>query len=89
MILNILEVITRNQADLDLSETSSEVFPQSPGKKWSFIGIKLTVSTNSTVFHPLLFRNLKIFLQLMVLWSQLFENISNNCLGLPQILDFP
>ena len=37
MICNIMEEIKRNQADIELSETTSEVFPQSSCKKWSFI----------------------------------------------------
>ena len=57
MIYNILEGITRNKADLDLSEISIEVFLQS----CSFIEFKLIVSTNSAVFPPYSFRNLHIF----------------------------
>ena len=49
MICNNVEEITRNQADLDVHETSIEVFPQSSCKKGSFIEFKLTVSMNSTV----------------------------------------
>jgi hypothetical protein len=36
MICNITEVFTRNQAGLDLSETSIEVFLQLSRKNWPF-----------------------------------------------------
>jgi hypothetical protein len=52
MICNIIEEITKDQADLDLYE----VFLQSSCKEF-----KLIVSTNLTVFQPLFFCNLKIF----------------------------
>jgi hypothetical protein len=72
MIWYIIGKNTRYQADFYLYETSSEVFPQSPYKKWSFIEFKLIISRNSTVFQPLSFRNLKIFPRPMVAWSCLF-----------------
>ena len=72
IIFNIIGEITGYQADLNLSETSREVFPQSSCKKLSFVEFMLIASTNSTVFQPLSFRNLKIFPQPMVTWSQLF-----------------
>ena len=67
-----MEKIEINQPNLDLFETSREGFLQSSCKKWLFIEFKLIVSTNSTVFQPLPFRNLKIFLQPMVAWLRLF-----------------
>ena len=60
MLCNIIEEITINEADLDLSETSIEVFPESSlkkiviQKKWSFKELKLIVFKKSTVssLHP-------------------------------------
>jgi hypothetical protein len=72
MICNIIEEITRNQADLDLYEISIEVFPQSSFKKCLFVEFKLIVSVNSPVFQPLFFGKLKIFPRPMVVWPRLF-----------------
>jgi hypothetical protein len=81
------EEITRNQADLDLSETSIEVFSQSSCKKWSFIHFKLIVSMNSTVFHPLSFRNLKIFIRPMVAWLDFLHALKHYVSWSPIIND--
>jgi hypothetical protein len=75
MICNIIGKITRYQADLYLSETSSEVFPPSSCRKWSFIEFKLIISTNSTVFQSLSFHNLKKCTQPMVAWSQISASL--------------
>ena len=75
----ILEEITRNQADWDLSTTSIEVFLEALCKR----GVihKLIFSTKSAVFLNLSFHDRKIFPWPIVPWLWLFTclHLSSSC----------